>query len=70
MALANYTSSASTPILRGTISRLAGALPAAYRRYAEYRRTVDALTAMSDRELDDLGLVRADIRDVARKAVF
>ena len=41
------------------------------RRRAEhemYRRTLNELRALSDRELSDLGLSRADIHAVAREA--
>src|SRR5690606_18312747 len=34
--------------------------------YIEYRRTFAALAAMTDRELDDIGITRGDIPTVAR----
>lgn len=34
--------------------------------YVEYRRTFDVLAGMTDRELDDIGINRGDIRAVAR----
>jgi uncharacterized protein YjiS (DUF1127 family) len=34
--------------------------------YVEYRRTFDVLAGMTDRELDDIGISRGDIRTVAR----
>jgi len=34
-----------------------------------YRRTVRELSALSDRELHDLGIVRCDISRVARQAM-
>ncbi|MEO3430175.1 DUF1127 domain-containing protein [Pelagibius sp. CAU 1746] len=34
--------------------------------YLEYRRTYDILSAMTDRELDDIGIGRSDIEAVAR----
>ncbi|GHE93053.1 hypothetical protein GCM10016455_11510 [Aliiroseovarius zhejiangensis] len=37
---------------------------------AQYRETVRELSALSDRELNDLGLGRASIRTVARMAVY
>lgn len=36
-----------------------------YRRWRRYRRTVNELTALSKRELDDLGISRHDIEQVA-----
>jgi uncharacterized protein YjiS (DUF1127 family) len=37
--------------------------------WRKYRETVSELGRMSDRELSDLGIGRADIRRVARTAV-
>lgn len=37
--------------------------------WRKYRETVNELGRMSDRELNDLGIGRADIRRVARTAV-
>lgn len=39
-----------------------------YRMQRKFRRTYDELNALSDRELNDLGIARASIRDVARSA--
>ena len=39
-----------------------------YRMHQTYRRTYDELSALGERELDDLGLARGDIPDVAREA--
>lgn len=39
------------------------------RRWRMERRTFDALAELSDRELDDLGIKRWQLRDVARRAV-
>jgi uncharacterized protein YjiS (DUF1127 family) len=36
--------------------------------WKRYSRTVAELNALSNRELDDLGIVRADIKSVARAA--
>jgi uncharacterized protein YjiS (DUF1127 family) len=36
--------------------------------WKRYSRTVSELNALSNRELDDLGIVRADIKSVARAA--
>jgi len=35
-----------------------------------YRRTMEELESLSDRELSDLGLSRASLRDVALQAVY
>lgn len=47
------------------ISRIATAL----RRQTAYNRTRNELSRLSDRELQDLGINRADIRSVARAGV-
>ena len=38
-----------------------------FQNWQTYRRTVAELNALSNRELDDLGIVRGDIPFVARK---
>lgn len=39
-------------------------------QYRSYRHTLAELEALSNRELSDLGLSRASIRDVAREAAY
>lgn len=39
-----------------------------YNNWVNYRRTVDELSNLSNRELHDLGISRSDIRFVARKS--
>lgn len=41
-----------------------------YRQWREYRRIVDELSTLGPRELDDIGISRHSIRDVARAAVY
>jgi uncharacterized protein YjiS (DUF1127 family) len=41
-----------------------------YRNWREYRSTVAALSQQSDRNLADMGIVRGNIRAVARKAAL
>jgi uncharacterized protein YjiS (DUF1127 family) len=38
--------------------------------YDRYRRTLADLNGLSSRELDDIGLTREQIRDVARDSVY
>ena len=38
-----------------------------FKRWRNYRRTVSELSALSNRELDDLGISRGEIRYVAAK---
>ena len=39
-----------------------------YTTWKRYNRTVAELSALSNRELDDLGFARGDIAEVARRA--
>ena len=39
----------------------------AYKNWRDYRNTVNELTRMSERELNDLGISRGDIPFVARR---
>ncbi|MCB1439807.1 MAG: DUF1127 domain-containing protein [Nitratireductor sp.] len=39
-----------------------------YKNWREYRRTVNELSSLSNRELDDLGIARGQIPFVARRA--
>ena len=39
-----------------------------YKNWRNYRNTVAELNGLSNRSLADMGLVRANIREVARKA--
>ena len=39
-----------------------------YRQWRSYRRTVNELSTLTTRELDDLGICRSDIPFVARNA--
>jgi len=40
-----------------------------YRNWRRYRETVNELSRLSTRELNDLGLARGDIPHVARRAI-
>jgi len=40
-----------------------------YRNWRRYRQTVNELSRLSNRELNDLGIARSDIPFVARKAL-
>jgi uncharacterized protein YjiS (DUF1127 family) len=39
-------------------------------QYRSYRRTLNELSALSDRDLTDMGLHRSNIPDVAREAAY
>ncbi len=49
---------------------LLGRLRATLGDYRAYLATFDELSALSDRELDDIGLARGTIADVARASVY
>lgn len=57
------------PSLRARVRAAANNLRSAHSRRIEFRRTVAELSAMTDRELNDLGIARADIHTVASRAV-
>jgi uncharacterized protein YjiS (DUF1127 family) len=40
-----------------------------FRNWRRYRNTVSELSRLSNRELNDLGIHRADIRSVAKQSV-
>jgi uncharacterized protein YjiS (DUF1127 family) len=50
------------------LRRLFVAMRACFRRRRDYRRTLNALDALSDRELADFGVSRQDLRLVAKQA--
>ncbi len=39
-----------------------------YRTWRQYRQTVNELSRLSNRELDDLGISRYDIDNIARRS--
>ncbi len=52
------------------VSGLVGELTQRFARYKTYRRTLEELEALSDRELTDLGLSRSMTRSIAYKAAY
>ncbi|MDX0995117.1 DUF1127 domain-containing protein [Sinorhizobium medicae] len=44
-------------------------VPRSLNNWRKYRQTVNELGRMTNRELDDLGINRADIRSVARASL-
>ena len=51
---------------RAAFKAVFGGLAAAYRTRRDYNKAVNALEAMTDRELKDLGITRGDIRQAVR----
>lgn len=64
------TAEGETGGLRDGATGLIRRLGARLEEHARYRRTRDELSALSDRELDDIGLARGDIERVARRSAI
>ncbi|CAD0185827.1 hypothetical protein RUESEDTHA_02727 [Ruegeria sp. THAF57] len=56
--------------LTARIATLVARIKEAYTLRAEYNRTYSELQSLSDRELNDIGVRRCDIRDIAQKHVY
>lgn len=69
MAMASEVRSAAvgTP---GVTSRILRGLVARYSAYVVYSKCVAELSALSDRQLSDLGLHRSMIRSLAREEAY
>ncbi|WP_037311715.1 DUF1127 domain-containing protein [Ruegeria halocynthiae] len=52
------------------ISQFVANVKEAYSMRAEYNRTYAELQGLSDRELNDIGVRRCDIRDIAHNHVY
>jgi uncharacterized protein YjiS (DUF1127 family) len=52
------------------LSDLKASLAERHARNRAYRSTVSELSAMSDRDLTDIGICRADIASIARQAAY
>jgi uncharacterized protein YjiS (DUF1127 family) len=69
MAYAQHTDRAFDGLALGQrAAHLRESLSARLAWYRHYRRTLDELAQLSDRDLADLGMHRSLIRDVAREA--
>ena len=47
-----------------------GTIASKLRQHRDYRRTMNELGRLSDRELGDIGIGRGDIPHIARKAIL
>ena len=56
--------------LAARLSDTRATLTERFARYRTYRQTLTELGSLSDRDLADLGLHRADIRGVAHEAAY
>lgn len=71
MATIIHTARASgaTPFDQG-LSGLRTTLAERFARYRTYRTTLNELAQLTDRELADMGMHRADIRTIAHEAAY
>ncbi len=69
MAYANILSGRH-PERTGRLATTINEISARWSAYRVYRRTLDELRSLSDRDLNDLGLSRFNIREVAREAAY
>lgn len=67
MAYVNTTTT-HTSSLFARIGTAFDALATRYKKHRLYRETFDGLSALSNRELTDLGLNRSELRRVSREA--
>ncbi len=56
--------------LRGRIAAFVEGMKEARARAIEYNRTYSELQRLSNRELDDIGIRRCDIADIAREHAY
>jgi len=71
MAITTYgNSAAASTTLRDRITARIDATRADYGKWRTYRRTLAELSALSNRDLADLGLSRSAIRNVALEAGY
>ena len=64
------TSNLTTGALRDRVSARIDALRDGLRRRRLYNRTYNELSALSNRDLADLGISRSSIRSIAREAAY
>ncbi|PJE28497.1 hypothetical protein PSM7751_02465 [Pseudooceanicola marinus] len=68
MAYATQSPAALAP--QQGISRILGSVATRYARYSKYRRSISELSALTNRELSDLGLHRSMIKSVAYEEAY
>ncbi len=50
--------------------RIASSLSRSWSQYRTYQRAVTELSALGDRSLEDIGIIRSDIEHFARRAAI
>jgi uncharacterized protein YjiS (DUF1127 family) len=66
--VAVHAASAAPKGVFAALSTLRVRIERAIRRHVEYARTLDELSQLTDRDLEDLGFLRCDLRRIAREA--
>jgi len=73
MTTMNPTASSQIPHAAGAANKTGGPLAhlrSAWLEYKAYSRAVAELSALTDRELADIGIARQDVRRVAAETVY
>ncbi|MEM7643243.1 MAG: DUF1127 domain-containing protein [Pseudomonadota bacterium] len=70
MATTTYGNNALIASLRGRLPNRFATLRADWAKWRLYRKTLAELSALSTRDLDDLGIARASIRSIALEAAY
>ncbi|MEM7491468.1 MAG: DUF1127 domain-containing protein [Pseudomonadota bacterium] len=70
MTTTTYGNATAIATPRGALAARLAKLKAEWTKWRLYRRTLDELSSLSDRDLDDLGLSRAMIRGIALEAAY
>lgn len=52
------------------IAGFIGGISTRFAQYRTYRRTLDELNALTDRELSDMGISRHNLRSIAYRAAY
>lgn len=70
MTYTTYGTTNANPTLRDRVSARVTGLRTGYAAWRVYRRTIEELSALDNRDLADLGLSRSMIRGVAYDAAY
>ena len=58
------------PGINGRINGFIGGITTRLAQYRTYRKTLDELDSLTDRELSDLGISRHSLRSIAYRAAY